>query len=329
MVKIYFDGDADLSVLREEVIAIIGYGSQGRNQALNLRDSGLNVIIGCRPGGRSEKLAREEGFETYPIDEASRRGTIIYMLIPDMVHRAVYERYVRNQLKEGKALCFSHGFSIHYKQVAPPEFVDVIMVAPKGPGPIVRQNYLSGSGVPALIAVQQDYSGRARERALAIAKGIGATRIGVIETTFKDEAESDLIGEQTVLVGGLMELIKKGFEVLVEEGYPPELAYFEACNEAKLIIDLIYKGGLTGMLKAVSDTAKYGGLAVGPKIIDDHVKENMRLAAKRVKDGSFAREWIEEYERGSPNLRRLMEEVEKHPLEQVGRKIRKLAGLEK
>ncbi|HDD66266.1 MAG TPA: ketol-acid reductoisomerase, partial [Nitrososphaeria archaeon] len=215
------------------------------------------------------------------------------------------------------------------KQVAPPEFVDVIMVAPKGPGPIVRQNYLSGSGVPALIAVQQDYSGRAKEKALAIAKGIGATRIGVIETTFKDETESDLIGEQTVLVGGLMELIKKGFEVLVEEGYPPELAYFEACNEAKLIIDLIYRSGLTGMLKAVSDTAKYGGLTVGPKIIDEHVKENMRAAARRVKDGSFAREWIKEYEQGSPNLRKLMEGVEKHPLEQVGRKIRKLAGLEK
>ena len=328
MVRIYFDEDADLSILEEEVIAVIGYGSQGRSQALNLRDSGLNVIIGCRPG-KSWKLAEEDGFEVYSIDEASGKATIIYMLIPDMVHRAVYERYVRNQLKEGKALCFSHGFSIHYKQVAPPEFVDVIMVAPKGPGPIVIQNYLSGSGVPALIAVQQDYSGKAKERALAIAKGIGATRIGVIETTFKDETESDLIGEQTVLVGGLMELIKKGFEVLVEEGYPPELAYFEACNEAKLIIDLIYKGGLTGMLKAVSDTAKYGGLVVGPKIIDDHVKENMRLAAKRVKDGSFAREWIKEYEQGSPNLRKLMEEVEKHPLEQVGRKIRRLAGLEK
>ena len=328
MVRIYFDEDADLSILEEEVIAVIGYGSQGRSQALNLRDSGLNVIIGCRPG-KSWKLAEEDGFEVYSIDEASGKGTIIYMLIPDMVHRQVYERYVRNQLKEGKALCFSHGFSIHYKQVVPPEFVDVIMVAPKGPGPIVRQNYLSGSGVPALIAVQQDYSGRAKERALAIAKGIGATRIGVIETTFKDETESDLIGEQTVLVGGLMELIRKGFEVLVEEGYPPELAYFEACNEAKLIIDLIYRGGLTGMLKAVSDTAKYGGLLVGPKIIDDHVKENMRLAAKRVKDGSFAREWIREYEQGSPNLRKLMEEVEKHPLEQVGRRIRRLAGLEK
>ena len=327
MVQIYFDKDADLSILESEVIAVIGYGSQGRNQALNLRDSGLRVIIGCRPG-RSQKLAKEEGFEVYPIDEAARKGTIIYMLIPDMAHREVYEKYIRDQLSEGKTLCFSHGFSIHYKQVVPPEFVDVIMVAPKGPGPIVRQNYLNGSGVPALIAVQQDYSGRAKEKALAIAKGIGATRVGVIETTFKDETESDLIGEQTVLVGGLMELIKKGFEVLVEEGYPPELAYFEACNEAKLIIDLIYRSGLTGMLKAVSDTAKYGGLAIGPKIIDEHVKENMRLAAKRVKDGSFAREWIREYERGSPTLKKLMEEIEKHPLEQVGRRIRRLAGLE-
>ncbi len=328
MVRVYLDEDADLSILKDEVISIIGYGSQGRNQALNLRDSGLRVIIGCRPG-KSQKLAEEEGFEVHPIDEAARRGTIIYMLVPDMVHREVYEKYVKDNLSKGKTLCFSHGFSIHYKQIIPPQFVDVIMVAPKGPGPIVRRNYLSGSGVPALIAVQQDYSGTAKEKALGIAKGIGATRVGVLETTFKDETESDLIGEQTVLVGGLMELIKKGFEVLVEEGYPPELAYFEACNEAKLIVDLIYKGGLTGMLKAVSDTAKYGGLVVGPKVIDDHVKENMRRAAKRVKDGSFAREWIKEYEDGRRNLKKLMEELENHLLEVVGRKMRRMAGLER
>jgi len=328
MVRVYLDRDADLSILRDEVIAIIGYGSQGRNQALNLRDSGLRVIIGCRPG-RSQKLAEEDGFKVYPIDEASERGTIIYMLIPDMAHKEVYEKHVKDRLSEGKALCFSHGFSIHYKQVIPPPFVDVIMVAPKGPGPIVREAYLNGSGVPALIAVQQDYSGKAKEKALAIAKGIGATRVGVLETTFKDETESDLIGEQTVLVGGLMELIKKGFEVLVEEGYPPELAYFEACNEAKLIIDLIYRSGLTGMLKAVSDTAKYGGLAVGPKIIDEHVKENMRAAARRVKDGSFAEEWIQEYESGGETLERLMRELEDHPLEVVGKKIRRMAGLER
>ncbi len=328
MAQVYLDADADISILRNEVIAIIGYGSQGRNQALNLRDSGLKVIIGCRPG-KSQQLAGQDGFEVYGMSEAARRGTIIYMLIPDMAHKEAYEKYIKDNLSEGKALCFSHGFSIHYKQVVPPRYVDVIMVAPKGPGPIVRENYLRGSGVPALIAVEQDYTGKAKQRALAIAKGIGATRGGVLETTFKDETESDLIGEQTVLVGGLMELIKKGFEVLVEEGYPPELAYFEACNEAKLIIDLIYRSGLTGMLKAVSDTAKYGGLVVGPKIIDDRVKENMRAAARRVKDGSFAQEWIREYESSGEALRKLMRQIENHPLEIVGRKLRRMASLEK
>ncbi len=328
MVNIYYDKDANLEILKDETIAVIGYGSQGRNQALNMRDSGLNVIIGCRPG-KSWELAEKEGFKVYSIDEASKKGSIIYFLIPDMVHRQVYEKYVKDNLSAGKTLCFSHGFSIHYKLIQPPSYVDVIMVAPKGPGPIVRENFIKGSGVPALIAVHQDFSGRAKEKALAIAKAIGATRMGVIETTFKDETESDLIGEQTVLVGGLMELIKSGFEVLVEAGYPPELAYFEACNEAKLIIDLIYTGGLTGMLKAVSDTAKYGGLTVGPKIIDEHVKENMRRAVENVKNGSFAKEWISEYENGAPTLKKLMKEIESHPLEVVGRKMRKLAGLEK
>jgi len=328
MVRIYYEGDADLSSLENETIAVIGYGSQGRNQALNMRDSGLRVIIGCRPG-RSMDLARLEGFEVYTIEEAAEKGSIIYFLIPDMVHKEVYEKYVRDKLSEGKTLCFSHGFSIHYNLIKPPEFVDVIMVAPKGPGPLVRENFLRGSGVPALIAVHQDFSGRAKAKALAIAKAIGATRIGVIETTFKDETESDLIGEQTVLVGGLMELIKAGFEVLVEAGYPPELAYFEACNEAKLIMDLIYTGGLTGMLRAVSDTAKYGGLTVGPRIIDEHVKENMRRAVERVRNGSFAREWIAEYERGAPSLERMLKEVENHMLEVVGRRMRRLAGLER
>jgi len=328
MVNIYYDQDVDLSVLKDEVIAVIGYGSQGRNQSLNLRDSGIEVIIGCRPG-KSEKLAKEDGFETYSIDEAARRATIVYMLIPDMVHREVYEKYIKDNLSPGKALCFSHGFSIHYKQVEPPSFVDVIMVAPKGPGPLVRENYLKGTGVPALIAVEQDYSGKAKQRVLGIAKAIGATRVGVIETTFKDETESDLIGEQTVLVGGLMELIKAGFEVLVEAGYPPELSYFEACNEAKLIMDLIYKSGITGMLKAVSDTAKYGGLVVGPKVIDEHVKENMRKVVEEVKSGAFAKKWIKEYENGSPTLKKLMKEMEDHQLEVVGKKMRKLAGIEK
>ncbi|MEM1550341.1 MAG: ketol-acid reductoisomerase [Candidatus Bathyarchaeia archaeon] len=329
MVKVYFDKDVTLDAIKGKTIAIIGYGSQGRAQAMNLRDSGLKVIIGLRPGGLSWEQARADGFEVYPIPEAVKKSDIIFMLIPDMAQPAVYKEYVEPYLSEGKTMYFSHGFNIHFGQIVPPKNVDVIMVAPKSPGPRLRETFVNGFGVPALVAVYQDYSGKAKEVALAIAKGLGCTRAGVIETTFKDEAESDLIGEQTVLVGGLIELIKKGFEVLVECGYPPELAYFEACNEAKLIMDLIYERGITGMLKAVSETARYGGLAVGPKVIDEHVKENMRKVAMRVRSGEFAREWIAEYKSGGENLKRLLREIEEHPLEKVGSFIRKMSGLEK
>lgn len=329
MVKVYFDKDANLNVIRDRVIAVIGYGSQGHAQAQNMRDSGLNVIVGLRPGGESWKRARDDGFDVYPIAEAAKMGDIIFMLVPDMTQPAIYREHVAPNLSEGKVLDFAHGFNIHFKQIIPPKNVDVIMVAPKSPGPRLRETYLSGFGVPALIAVHQDYSGRAKDIALAVAKALGCTRAGVIETTFKDETESDLIGEQTVLVGGLIELIKKGFEVLVECGYPPELAYFEACNEAKLIMDLIYEKGITGMLRAVSDTAKYGGLTVGPKVIDDHVKENMRRAAREVQSGKFAQEWISEHASGEKTLRALMKEIEEHPLEKVGSLIRKMSGLEK
>lgn len=328
MVRLYYEADANLDALKNEVIAIIGYGNQGRPQALNMRDSGVNVIIGCRKGG-SFNRALKDGFQVYSISEAARRGTVIHMLIPDMVQPYVYKSEIEKHLTEGKTLSFAHGFNIHFKQIVPPLNVDVIMIAPKAPGILVRENFVSGSGTPALIAIHRDYTGRAKEKALAMAKAIGCTRVGVLETTFKDEVESDLIGEQIVLVGGLMELIKKGFEILVEEGYPPELAYFEACNEAKLIMDLVYKSGLSGMLKAVSDTAKFGGLTVGPKIIDDHVKERMKRAAREVKSGRFAEAWIKDYEAGMPTLQALMEKIEKHEIERIGKRIRKMAGIEK
>ena len=322
MARIYYDEDASLEPLKGKTIAVIGYGIQGRAQSKNLRDSGLNVVLGLRPGGRSWNLASQEGFEVYPIPEAAEMGDVIMMLIPDMVQPAVYEEQVKPHLAEGKSLCFAHGFNVHFGLIRPPEYVDVFMVAPKAPGRKVREEFLAGRGVPALVAVHQDYTGEALRKALAIAKGIGATRAGVIETTFKEETETDLIGEQTVLVGGLMELIRKGFEVLVEMGYQPEVAYFEVLNEAKLIMDLIWEGGLTGMLENVSETARYGGLTVGPRVLDEHVKQNMREAARRVVSGEFAREWVEEYRSGAEKMRRLLEELRGHEIELTGRRLR-------
>ncbi len=329
MVKIFRDEDVSLEPLKDKTLAIIGYGSQGRNQALNFRDSGLNVIIGVRRDGKSWSLASEDGFKVYDIAEASKLGDIVHILIPDTAQPEVYAKYIAPNISEGKTLGFSHGFNIHFKRIIPPPNVDVIMVAPKSPGHLLRRMYLEGFGVPALTAVYQNYTGNAREVVLAMAKALGCTKAGVIETTFKDETESDLIGEQCVLVGGLIELIMKGFEVLVELGYPPELAYFEACNEAKLIMDLIYERGITGMLQAVSDTAKHGGLTRGPRVLDDRVKENMRRVAEEVISGKYAEEWIREDAAGRPNLKRLLMRIEQHPLEVVGRSIRRMAGIEK
>ena len=266
--KVYYDSDVKTSYLKNKTIAVIGYGSQGRAQALNLRDSGLNVILGLRQGGKSWVAAEKENFKVYGVAEASQIADIILVLIPDMVQPDVYEREIKQGLSEGKALGFAHGFNVHFGLIKPPENVDVFMVAPKAPGVKLRETYLEGFGTPALVAVYQDYTGKCEALALEIAKALGCTRAGVIKTTFKDETESDIIGEQCVLVGGIMELIKKGFEVLVEEGYPPELAYFEACNELKLIVDLIYQGGLINMLLNVSETARYGGLLMGSKVID-------------------------------------------------------------
>jgi ketol-acid reductoisomerase len=329
LVKMYYDEDADLSVLEGKTIAVIGYGSQGKAQASCMKDSGLNVILGLRRGGESWNRAKKEGFNVLPPEEAARRGDVIHILIPDTAQPEVYRKKIEPYLEPGKTLGFAHGFNIHFKTIAPPSNVDIVMVAPKGPGPSVRELYLSRFGVPSLIAVHQDYTGEARQKVLAMAKALGSTKAGVIETTFKDEVESDLIGEQIVLVGGIMELIRNGFEVLVELGYPPELSYFEACNEAKLIIDQIYRRGVIGMLKAVSDTAKYGGLTVGPKIIDSHVRKNMMRAAERVQNGEFAEEWLREDRVGRPVFKSAMEQWKKSQLETVGRTIRRMSGVEK
>lgn len=324
MARIWRDEDIGMEALEGKTVAVIGYGSQGKAQALNMRDSGVNVIVGLRPGGRSWRKAEEDGVPVMPIEEAAKKGDIIHLLIPDTEQPMVFEEKIRPHLKPGKTLGFSHGYNFHYGLIDPPRGVDVVMVAPKGPGPILREMYLRGRGVPALVAVGRDESGKALETALAMAKAIGAARAGVIETTFREETETDLFGEQAVLVGGVMELIRKGFEVLVENGYQPEVAYFEVCNELKLIVDLIYRGGLTEMLEAVSDTAKYGGLTIGPKIVDDHVKENMRRALKEVKDGTFVKKWT-----GNPKAREIlvkkMEEMRRHPIEKVGAEVRRLS----
>lgn len=327
MVKVYLDKDTTLEALRDKVVAVIGYGIQGRAQALNMKDSAIEVVVGLRKGGNSWERAEDDGFDPLTVSQAAQEGDVVHMLVPDMQQALLYKTEIAAYMTRGKTLGFSHGFNIHFKQIVPPANVDVVMVAPKSPGALLRETYLEKFGVPALVAVAQDASGHAMNTALSMCKALGCTRAGVIETTFKEETESDLIGEQTVLVGGLLELIKKGFEVLVEAGYQPELAFFEACNEAKLIMDLIYQRGLVGMLRGVSDTAKYGGITVGPKVIDDHVKDNMRKVVKMVQNGSFAKDWIKASQQGV--LNDMVEDLQKHPLEKVGKEIRKMSGLER
>jgi ketol-acid reductoisomerase len=307
----YYDDDADLSLLDGKTVAIIGYGSQGHAHALNLKDSGVDVVVGLREGSSSAAKAAEHGLEVLPIADAASRGDVVMMLVPDELHRDVYESEVRDGIAEGNMLLFGHGFSIHYGEVQPPPGVDVGLVAPKGPGHLVRRQYLEGSGVPALVAVQQDASGDALNVALAYAKGIGGTRGGVIETSFKDETETDLFGEQAVLCGGASELVQAGFETLVEAGYDPKMAYFECLHELKLIVDLMYEKGLAGMRYSISNTAEYG-----------ETRANMRKILEEIQSGDFAREWIAENRAGQENFKRMRAEQAATAVETSGKELR-------
>jgi ketol-acid reductoisomerase len=320
--KVYREEDANLSILKDKVIAVIGYGSQGHAHALNLRDSGLNVIVGLRPGGPSYERAKKDGFEPLSVKEACEKADIIMILLPDQTQPAVYKESIAPVLKPGKMLLFAHGFNIHYNQIVPPKDVDVAMVAPKGPGHLVRREFERGAGVPCLVAIHQDATGEALAKALAYAKGIGGTRAGVIETTFKEETETDLFGEQVVLCGGVSALIKAGFETLVEAGYQPEIAYFECLHELKLIVDLIYEGGLSFMRYSISDTAEYGDLTRGPRIINEKVREEMKKILKEIQSGEFAKEWILENQAGRPVLNALRRREAEHPIEEIGEKLR-------
>lgn len=322
--KVYTDKDADLANLNGKVCAVIGFGSQGHAHALNLKDSGVEVVVGLYKGSKSIPVAQEHGFQVLDVSEAVQKADIIFFATPDLKSASIYDAEVAPHLKKGKALLFSHGFSIHFKTIVPPQDVDVIMVAPKGPGHIVRRQYVEGKGVPALIAVFQNSSKQAKKLALAWAKGIGATRAGVLETTFKEETETDLFGEQTVLCGGLTSLVQNGFETLVEAGYQPEMAYFECLHELKLIVDLIYESGIAGMRFSVSETAKWGDVSVGPTVIDSSVKKKMQKALKEIQNGKFAKGWIAEYAAGLPNYKKLLKDGEKHPIETTGERLRGL-----
>jgi ketol-acid reductoisomerase len=321
-VKIYYDSDADLGVLKGKKVAIIGYGSQGHAQAQNLRDSGVDVIVGQRKGGPNYDLAREHGFEPVSAAEAAENAQVVQMLTPDHIQAKLYDGDVAPHMTEGKTLVFSHGFNIHFGQIQPAPFIDVVMVAPKGPGHLVRSEYEKGAGVPSLVAIHQDATGRALETALAYAKGLGATRAGVIETTFEEETETDLFGEQAVLCGGVSELVKAGFDTLVEAGYQPEIAYFECLHELKLIVDLFYQGGISYMRYSVSDTAEYGDYSRGIRIITEETRETMREILAEVQSGEFAREWILENQAGRPVFNALRRAEREHPIEEVGAKLR-------
>ena len=320
----FYDDDADLTLLDGKTVAIIGYGSQGHAHALNLKDSGVDVVVGLRPDSRSVEHARSAGLEVMDIPEAASRGDIVMVLLPDEKHGEVYREQIADGVAPGNALFFGHGFSIHYGEVAPPAEVDVALVAPKGPGHLVRRQFVEGSGVPALIAVQQDPGGSTRDLALAYAKGIGCTRGGVMETTFKDETETDLFGEQAVLCGGVTELVRAGYETLVDAGYDPRLAYFECLHELKLIVDLMYEKGITGMRYSISNTAEYGDLTRGKRIISDATRQAMKDVLGEIQSGAFAREWIAENRAGQENFKRMREEGKNHQVEREGRELRSM-----
>lgn len=324
MAKIYYESDCDLTLLEGRVIGVIGYGSQGHAQAQNLRDSGCQVIVAEAEGSEGWKNAKDAGFDVLMAVEVAKKADIIVMLAPDNLHRDIYYQSIEKGLAPGSALMFAHGFNIHYGQVIPPPDIDVTMIAPKCPGHILRQLYIEGAGPPAIVAVHQDVSGKAKNVALAYAKGIGCSRAGIIETTFAEETETDLFGEQTVLCGGVSALVKAAFETLVDAGYQPEIAYFEVCHELKLIVDLIYQGGLSYMRYSVSDTAEYGDYTRGPRIIDDMVKDEMEQILAEIQDGSFAKEWILENQAGRPVYNALKRLDEEHPIELVGKELRQM-----
>lgn len=321
MAKIFYEQDAPLTPIKDKTVAILGYGSQGRAHALNLRDSGVNVIVGLRKGSATFRKVEEDGLKAMTLEEAAEAADLLAFLAPDEAHKEIYAN-IKPSLTAGKTLMFAHGFNIHFHQIVPEDHLDVIMIAPKGPGDLVRTLFTQGSGVPGLVAVYQDYTGKAMETALAYASGIGCTRAGVIETTFKEETETDLFGEQVVLCGGTTALIKAGFETLVEAGYQPEVAYFECLHELKLIVDLIHERGIAGMRDVISNTAEYGELTVGPKIIDEYVRETMKEVLQRIQSGEFAREWILENQAGRPVYNALRKQDMEHPIEKVGKKLR-------
>jgi len=320
--NVYYTDDADPSLLQGKTVAIIGYGSQGHGHALNLKDSGVDVIVGLREGSSSIAKAEAQGLKVLPIAEAAAAADVVMLLAPDTEQKSIYDEHVAAGLQPGNALAFAHGFNVRYGRIAAPEGVDVIMVAPKGPGHLVRRTYTEGGGVPTLIAVEQDASGQAKELALAYADAIGGTRAGVIETTFPEETETDLFGEQVVLCGGLTALVQAGFETLTEAGYAPEMAYFECLHEVKLIVDLMYEEGIAGMRYSISDTAEYGDLTRGPRIVTDETRAEMRRILDEIQDGRFADEWIKESEAGRPNYKRLQQEGKDHPVELVGSRLR-------
>ncbi len=320
--KVYYDADASFDVLKDKKIAVLGFGSQGHAHALNLKESGMNVKVGLRSSSASAEKAKEGGLEVLEVAEACKWANVIMILLPDQTQKKVYDESIAPYLEEGDTLAFGHGFNIHYNQIVPPATVNVMMIAPKSPGHLVRRTFEQGNGVPCLIAIHQDATGDTKALALAWAKGIGGTKAGVIETTFKDETETDLFGEQAVLCGGSAELVKMGFEVLTEAGYPPELAYFECMHELKLIVDLYYEGGLNRMNYSVSDTAEYGGMTRGPRVVTQAAKDEMKNILTEIQDGSFAKEWIDENENGQPKLNELRKSNQEHSIETVGSKLR-------
>ena len=320
--KIYYDKDADLNLLKNKKVAIIGYGIQGRGQGLNLRDSGVNVIVSEMPGTPNYELAIKDGFKPVTASEAAQQADIIQILTQDHVQAEIYEKYIAPHMKAGKALCFSHGFNIHFNYIKPAKDIDVFMVAPKGPGSLVRSQFVEGGGVPCLVAVKQNPSGKALQIGLAYAKAIGGTRAGVIETTFKEETETDLFGEQAVLCGGLSELITAGYDTLVQAGYQPEMAYFECLHEVKLIVDAMFVHGIAGMYRRVSDTAEYGGYSRGSRVITKATRKEMKKMLKEITSGKFAKEWMAENKKGRPNFKKSRETCDKHSIEKVGAKLR-------